>query len=118
MLRSLGIPARLVCSLQAVSFKLARKNEAYTTRKKDNDLDYKGSTSSSMNEEAQRTLGLGKYKLGAKGKNRSSSKSKREQSDDDDDYSSPSKQSRVDRLRKSSSVLKNSLKKDNSNGKY
>ncbi|CAB4484654.1 Rad4-domain-containing protein [Rhizophagus irregularis] len=116
VLRSLGIPARLVCSLQAVSFKLARKNEAYTTRKKDNDLDYKGSTSSSMNDEAQRTLGLGKYKLGAKGKNRSSSKSKREQSDDDDDYSSPSKQSRVDRLRKSCSVLKNSLKKDNSNG--
>lgn len=115
MLRSLGIPARLVCSLQAVSFKLARKNEASASRKKDNVLDYKGSTSSRISEETQRALGLGKYKLR---KNGSSNKLKREQGDDDDDYNPLSKQSRVDRLRKPISVLKNSPKRDNSNGKY
>ncbi|GBB95783.1 hypothetical protein RclHR1_02610020 [Rhizophagus clarus] len=107
-LRSLGIPARLVCSLQAVSFKIARKNEA-TSRKKENVL---GST----NEEAQRTLGLGKYKLSAKRKNGNSSKPKRGQGDDDDDYNPLSKQSSTDRLGKSRNVLKNSPKRNNSNG--
>jgi hypothetical protein len=118
MLRSLGIPARLVCSLQAVSFKLARKNEISASRKKDNILDYKGPTSSSIDEEAQRTLGLGKYKLSAKRKNGNSSKSKSEQGGDDDDYNSLSKQFRVDRSRKPRGVLKNSPKRDNSDSKH
>ncbi|RIA98576.1 hypothetical protein C1645_749735 [Glomus cerebriforme] len=113
-LRSLGIPARLVCSLQAVSFKFARKNKASISRKKDEDniIDNNGSTSSSINEEAQRTLGLGKYKLSTKRKNSKNNKSK----DDDDYYYNLSKHSRVDRLRKPRSVSKNIPKQEASNG--
>ncbi|CAG8504577.1 16606_t:CDS:10 [Funneliformis mosseae] len=70
-LRSLGIPARLVCSLQAVSFRFARKNKtaASRNRKEGNGSNNENLMNNNINEEVQRTLGLGKYKLNANRKN-------------------------------------------------
>ncbi len=73
-----------------------------------------------INEEVQRTLGLGKYKFDPKRNNRKgSNKSRKEQNDEDDDnYNPSSKGAHVYRSRKKLSISKRGLKKDGSNCKY
>ncbi|CAI2182863.1 2004_t:CDS:10 [Funneliformis geosporum] len=115
-LRSLGIPARLVCSLQAVSFRFAHKNKvaASRNRKEDNDSNNEISMNNNTNEEVQRTLGLGKYKLNANRKNSNGSKSKRDYVDNGyDDYNLLSnKDTRVGHSKKQRSISKKGRKQD------
>lgn len=78
LLRSFGIPARLIFSLQVVSFKMKSNNNNNDTSKGDYD-------NNNEEDNVRRMLGLGKYKLSSK--YQSNNVRKRKGREDDDEYS-------------------------------
>ncbi|RIB13047.1 hypothetical protein C2G38_2199004 [Gigaspora rosea] len=110
LLRSLGIPARLVFSLQVITFKVTRVNDS---SQKDTEKDTEKNTEKNNegskkkdvhgDENIQRILGLGKFKMSSKVK----SSDDKQKINSDDDFDPTVKKRPIVRSRRSQSTSNN-----------
>ncbi|CAG8449162.1 11518_t:CDS:10, partial [Dentiscutata heterogama] len=102
LLRSLGIPARLVFSLQVVTFKVTRVNDS---SQKNSEKDTEKSKKKDVHDDnnVQRILGLGKFKMSNKVKNNDD----KQKINPDDDYVPTVKKRPTVRSRRSQSTSNN-----------
>ncbi|CAG8460375.1 11689_t:CDS:10 [Acaulospora colombiana] len=78
LLRSLGIPARLICSLQAVSFKFSRKDNS---KKPEGNFGSDVKSTDQSDKDIKKKFNIDKYTLSSK--NQSSGSKRKEREDDD-----------------------------------
>ncbi|CAG8611710.1 30724_t:CDS:2, partial [Racocetra persica] len=102
LLRSLGIPARLVFSLQAVSFKITRVNDS--CQKKTEEITERSEKKDIRDDDnVRRILGIGKFRMPRKVK----SNDNKQKTNLDDDYDPTVKKRPAVRSRRSQSISKN-----------
>ncbi|CAG8620311.1 11974_t:CDS:10 [Dentiscutata erythropus] len=106
LLRSLGIPARLVFSLQVVTFKVTRVNDSsQKNTEKNTEKDTEKSKKKDVHDDnnVQRILGLGKFKMSHRVKNNDD----KQKINPDDDYVPTVKKRPAVRSRRSQSTSNN-----------